>query len=69
MTEGLEFESQKGPDFSFLHFVLTGSRPTQIYAPAAFPPEERAPCTHWIGVWVGPRAGLDFICMSFLFLV
>jgi hypothetical protein len=22
-------------------------------------PEERAPGTHWIGGWVGPRAGLD----------
>jgi hypothetical protein len=21
-------------------------------------PRERAPCTHWIGGWVGPRAGL-----------
>jgi hypothetical protein len=24
-----------------------------------FTPGERAPCTHWIGGWVGPRAGLD----------
>jgi hypothetical protein len=24
-----------------------------------FTPEERAPGTHWIGGWVGPRAGLD----------
>jgi hypothetical protein len=24
-----------------------------------FTPEERTPCTHWIGGWVGPRAGLD----------
>jgi hypothetical protein len=22
---------------------------------------ERAPCTHWIGGWVGPRAGLDAV--------
>jgi hypothetical protein len=22
-------------------------------------PGERAPCTHWIGGWVDPRAGLD----------
>jgi hypothetical protein len=22
-------------------------------------PRERYPCTHWIGDWVGPRAGLD----------
>jgi hypothetical protein len=24
-----------------------------------FTPGERAPGTHWIGGWVGPRAGLD----------
>jgi hypothetical protein len=24
-----------------------------------FTPGERAPGTHWIGAWVGPRAGLD----------
>jgi hypothetical protein len=23
------------------------------------PPGERAPCTLWIGGWVGPKAGLD----------
>jgi len=22
---------------------------------------ERAPGVHWIGVWVGPRAGLDIV--------
>jgi hypothetical protein len=27
--------------------------------PGHFTPEERAPGTHWIGSWVGPRAGLD----------
>jgi hypothetical protein len=26
--------------------------------PARFTPVERAPDTHWIGGWVGPRAGL-----------
>jgi hypothetical protein len=26
-----------------------------------FIPEERAPGTHWIGGWVGPRAGLDAV--------
>jgi hypothetical protein len=24
-----------------------------------FTSRERTPCTHWIGGWVGPRAGLD----------
>jgi hypothetical protein len=27
--------------------------------PGCFTPRERAPGTHWIGSWVGPRAGLD----------
>jgi hypothetical protein len=26
-----------------------------------FTPWERAPGTHWIGGWVGPRAGVDDI--------
>jgi hypothetical protein len=29
------------------------------FTPRAFNPGERAPGTHWIGGWVGPRAGLD----------
>jgi hypothetical protein len=33
----------------------------QIYAPAALPPRERAPGTHWIGGWVGPRAVLGAV--------
>jgi len=31
----------------------------QLHAPIVLPPEEIAPDTHWIGGWVGPRAGLD----------
>jgi hypothetical protein len=31
----------------------------QLQAQAALPPGERAPGNHWIGGWVGPRAGLD----------
>jgi hypothetical protein len=27
--------------------------------PGRFTPGEKAPSTHWIGGWVGPRAGLD----------
>jgi hypothetical protein len=27
--------------------------------PCHFTPREKAPGTHWIGGWVGPRAGLD----------
>jgi hypothetical protein len=29
--------------------------------PGRFTPRERAPVTHWIGVWVGPRAVLDAV--------
>jgi hypothetical protein len=31
----------------------------QRYASAAVYPGKMAPGTHWIGGWVGPRAGLD----------
>jgi hypothetical protein len=31
----------------------------QHHAPAALYPRERTPGTHWIGGWVGLRAGLD----------
>jgi hypothetical protein len=27
--------------------------------PGRLTPRERAPCTHWIGGWAGPRAGLN----------
>jgi len=27
--------------------------------PDRFTPKERAPGTHWIGAWVGPRAGIE----------
>jgi hypothetical protein len=30
----------------------------QLHAPAALPPGEKAPGTHWIGDWVSPRGGL-----------
>jgi hypothetical protein len=29
--------------------------------PGRFTPRERAPGTHWIGGWLGPRAGLDTV--------
>jgi hypothetical protein len=31
----------------------------QRHAPAALYPREKTPGTHWIGGWVGPRAGLN----------
>jgi hypothetical protein len=33
----------------------------QFHTPAALLPRERAPGTHWIGGWVGPRASLDTV--------
>jgi len=30
-----------------------------VSRPGRFTPMERAPGTHWIEVWVGPRASLD----------
>jgi hypothetical protein len=33
----------------------------QFHAPAALPPGESAPGTHWIGGWVGPRADVDAV--------
>jgi hypothetical protein len=44
----------------------------QLHAPVALPPRERAPGTHWIGGWVGPRAVLDAVVqrkISFLFVL
>jgi hypothetical protein len=33
----------------------------QIHAPAALPLKEKDPGAHWIGGWVGPKAGLDSV--------
>jgi hypothetical protein len=33
----------------------------QLHAPVASAQAKQAPRTHWIGGWVGPRAGLDFM--------
>jgi hypothetical protein len=29
--------------------------------PCRCTPRERAPSTHWLGGWVGPRTGLDMV--------
>jgi hypothetical protein len=42
----------------FLTSVLIGGE-WSASRPGRFPPDERAPGTHWIGGWVDPRAGLD----------
>jgi hypothetical protein len=33
----------------------------QLHAPVALLSGERAPGTHWIGGWMGPRVGLDAV--------
>jgi hypothetical protein len=45
-----------------IHVLLTSALikgESSASHPGRFTPEERAPGTHWIGSWVGPRAGLD----------
>jgi hypothetical protein len=43
----------------FLTLALAGGE-WSVSGPCRFtPPGETAPCTHWIGHWVDPRAGLD----------
>jgi hypothetical protein len=46
----------------YIHIFLTSALfkvSGQLHAPAALPPGKEPPRTHWIGGWVGPRAGLD----------
>jgi hypothetical protein len=42
----------------FLTLTLVGGE-FSASRPGCFTPRERAPDPHWIGGWVGPRAGLD----------
>jgi hypothetical protein len=43
--------------FSLTSALVGGEWSTSL--PGRFTPGERAPGTHWIGVWVDLRAGLD----------
>jgi hypothetical protein len=45
----------------FLISALAGGgwRRVVSFMPSSFTPKERAPGTHWIGGWVGPRTSLD----------
>jgi hypothetical protein len=45
--------------YSFLTSALDGGEWSASRPGRALPPGERTPGTHWIGGWVGPRAGLD----------
>jgi hypothetical protein len=48
---------------SFLISAVDGGEWSASY-PDRFTPRERAPSTHWIGGWVGPRAGLDGVAKT-----
>jgi hypothetical protein len=50
----------------FLTSVLFGGE-WSASRPCSFTPEDRAPVTHWIGGWLGPRAGLDDVEKSKFF--
>jgi hypothetical protein len=46
----------------YTHVFLTSAQVGGEWSasrPSRFTPGIRAPGTHWIGDWVGPRAGLD----------
>jgi hypothetical protein len=43
----------------FLTSALVGDDEWYASRPDRFAPEVRAPGTHWIESWVGPRTGLD----------
>jgi hypothetical protein len=48
--------------FSIPHLhqtIVVASRPAS--RPVRFTPREKTPGIHWIGGWVGPRAGLDAV--------
>jgi hypothetical protein len=45
-----------------IHIILTSALAGGEWSasrPCRLTPGERVPGTHWIGGWVGPRAGLD----------
>jgi hypothetical protein len=49
--------------YSSTHFLTSAPDESTWSAslPGCFTPRERAPGTHWIGSWVGPRPGLDAV--------
>jgi hypothetical protein len=53
-------ESGRYSSTHFLTLALDGGE-WSASRPGRFTPRERAPCTHWVGGWVGPRAILDAV--------
>jgi hypothetical protein len=48
-----------------LRFLTSALDEDEWLASRRFTPGERAPCTHWIGGWVGPRTSLHAVEKSF----
>jgi len=49
-------------EFSSMHFELAlDGGEWSASRPSRFTSRERVASTHWIGGWVGPRAGLDAV--------
>jgi hypothetical protein len=51
-----------GSEYIYIHLFLTSALDGGEWSasrPGRFTPGERAPGTHWIGSWIGPRTGLD----------
>jgi hypothetical protein len=55
-------------DGSILKLALVGGE-WSVSRRGLFTRKGRAPCTHWIGGWVGSRAGLDDIEMREILLL
>jgi hypothetical protein len=47
-------------EYSYSATILDVGSSGQLPVPAAVP-RKRAPTTHWIGGWLGPRADLDAV--------
>jgi hypothetical protein len=55
-----EGRSSRGETFHPLYAACpVSSSAERPVVGGCFTPRERVPITHWIGGWVGPRAGLD----------
>jgi len=48
---------------TFLTLALDGGE-WSVSHPSHFTPGERAPDTHWIGAWIGPRSSLEVVAVK-----
>jgi hypothetical protein len=63
LNEAPRHEGVLGWRYSCTHYLTSALDGGEWSAlrPCRFTPTERAPGTHWIGGWVGPRAVLDAV--------